>query len=285
MPLIRSSRCFPADWIRCRSGTELWVAAVVGFLLQELAVENDAVQRRAELVAHAGQELALGARRRLGLPLRDPQLIDQRRGLLGVQPLGVVRQLQIARLARQFLLGLLPRANLLLERRGSLGRLLHLRDAAAAGDDEDDVLEDDPGRVLQPPPLAGDDHAIHRLRPEDAAKQVIQRDDDRGRDQHSPVAIEREEGERAEDVKVRLDPSSGQVDQERAHQHLGDGDDVARRRQARPEDAEQRREQADHAAHDERGPHVQVGDADRARTTRAATPTARRRSRAAIGRP
>ena len=48
-------------------------------LLQQLAVENDGVQRRAELVAHAGEELALGARRLLGALLRDPQLVDQHR--------------------------------------------------------------------------------------------------------------------------------------------------------------------------------------------------------------
>ena len=113
---------------------------------------------------------------------------------------------------------------------------------------EKDVFEDHPGGVLQPAPLAGHQHAVDRLRPEDAAQHVIQRHDDGGRNQHAPVAIEGEERQRAEDVKMRFDAAAGQVDQQRAHQHLRDGDRVARRRQARPEHAEQRGEQADDAA-------------------------------------
>ena len=92
MPLISSSRCLPADWMRCRSATDVRLAVVLGLLLQQLAVEDDRVQRRAQLVAHAGEEVALGARRRFGLPLRDAQLVDERRQLLGVLPLGVVRR-------------------------------------------------------------------------------------------------------------------------------------------------------------------------------------------------
>ena len=62
---------------------------------------------------------------------------------------------------------------------------------------------------------------------------VIERDDDRRRDEHPPVAVEREERQRAEDVEVRFDAAAGQVDEQRAHQHLRDGDGVARRRAAR----------------------------------------------------
>ena len=43
---------------------------------------------------------------------------------------------------------------------------------------QEDVLEDHPGGVLQPAPLAGNQDAVDRLRPEDAAQQVIERDDD-----------------------------------------------------------------------------------------------------------
>ena len=109
------------------------------------------------------------------------------------------------------------------------GRLAHFRDAAQARHDEEQIFEDDPRRVFEPAPLAGDEHAIHRLRPEDAAQHVIERDDDGGRNQDAPVTIESEERQRAEDVEVRLDAAAGQVDQQRAHQHLRDGDDVARR--------------------------------------------------------
>ena len=123
--------------------------------------------------------------------------------------------------------------------------LPHLATLRRHDDDEEDVLEDHPGRVLQPAPLAGDEHAVDRLRPEHAAQHVIERHDDRRRDQDAPVAIERQERQRAEDVEVRFDAAAGEVDQQRAHQHLRDGDRVARRRPAGPQQAEQRREQAD----------------------------------------
>ena len=76
--------------------------------------------------------------------------------------------------------------------------------------------------------MAGRQHAVDRLRPEDAAQQVVDRDHDRRRHQHPPVAVEREERERAEHVEVRLDAAAGQVDQQRRRQHLADGDRVAR---------------------------------------------------------
>ena len=98
-----------------------------------------------------------------------------------------------------------------------------------------------------------------------AAQHVIQRDDDGGGNQHAPVAIEREERQRAEDVEVRFDAAAGEVDEQRAHQHLRRRNRVARGRQARPEQAEQRRKQTDEAAEDDRGPHVKVRAAGRAR--------------------
>ena len=155
-------------------------------------------------------------------------------------------------------------AHFVLERGGALRGLPHFRDAAQARHDQEQVFEDDPRGVFEPAPLAGDEHAVDRLRPEHAAQHVIERDDDGGRNQHPPVAIEREERERAEDVEVRLDAAAGQVDQQRAHQHLRDGDDVARRQLAGAEPAEQRRENADDAAEDDRGPHVRVRAALRA---------------------
>ena len=136
----------------------------------------------------------------------------------------------------------LARADLVLERRRALSRLLHFLDAAAAGDEQEDVLEEDPGRVLQPAPLTRHHHAIHRLRPEHAAQHVIQRDDDRGRNQDPPVPVERQERERTKYVEVRFDAAAGEVDQERTHQHLRDGDDVPRRRQAGSKQAQERRE-------------------------------------------
>ena len=166
-----------------------------------------AVQVRGERLGAALQHLVeIG---RLGQRQAD------RRGERGERP-GVV-------------LRLLPGSHFLFERRGAFRPLAHLRGAPQAGHDQKHVFEDDPGRVLYPAPLARDHHAVHRLRPEQAAQHVVERDHDRGRNQHAPVAIEREEGERSEDVEVRLDATAGQVDEQRAHQHLRDGDGVARR--------------------------------------------------------
>ena len=71
---------------------------------------------------------------------------------------------------------------------------------------------------------------------------MIQRDDDRGRNQHPPIPVEGQERERAEDMEVRFDASARQVNQERAHQHLSDRNDVAGRRKAGSEHRQQRRE-------------------------------------------
>ena len=101
MPLISSSRCLPADWMRCRSAIDALLVAVRGFLLQQLAVENDRVQRRAQLVAHAGEEVALRARRGFGLPLRHAQLDRRGRSAARRSPLGLVRLLEIPGVARE----------------------------------------------------------------------------------------------------------------------------------------------------------------------------------------
>ena len=60
MSLIRPSRCLPAPWIFLQVGDERPRGRVLGLLLEHLAVADDGVQRRAQLVAHVGQELALG---------------------------------------------------------------------------------------------------------------------------------------------------------------------------------------------------------------------------------
>ncbi len=58
-------------------------------------------------------------------------------------------------------LGMLTRPHFLFEGRGAFRPLAELRRAPAAGDDEEDVFEDDPGRVLHPAPLARDQHTVH----------------------------------------------------------------------------------------------------------------------------
>ena len=91
---------------------------------------------------------------------------------------------------------------------------------------------------------------------------MIQGYNDGGRNQDAPVAIEREEGQRSEDMEVSLDAPAGQMDEQGAHQHLGDGDRIARRRPARSNERQQGREQTDRAAHDDRGPDVHMRTTD-----------------------
>ena len=67
MSLISPSRCLPAPWIFSRSAIAGLVAAVGRVFDQDFAVADDGVERRAQLVAHVGEERRLGARRRLGL--------------------------------------------------------------------------------------------------------------------------------------------------------------------------------------------------------------------------
>ena len=63
-------------------------------------------------------------------------------------------------------------------------------------------------------------------------------------------------------MKVGFDPSTSQVDEQRTHEHLGGGDRVARRGATGSNESEQRREQTDDAAEDERSPDMQMRAAD-----------------------
>ena len=59
---MRASRCLPAPWIFSRSGTSSAHAARPrASSCEHLAVADDRVERRAQLVAHVGEEGALGA--------------------------------------------------------------------------------------------------------------------------------------------------------------------------------------------------------------------------------
>ena len=74
MSSMSDCRCLPAEWIFCRSGNGVVLVQVDCLLLQHLAVADDGVQRRSQLVAHVGEELALGTIGRLGRILRFQQL-------------------------------------------------------------------------------------------------------------------------------------------------------------------------------------------------------------------
>ena len=81
---MRSSRCAPH--LEIASSASRCVPVSVAIALQQLRIAEHAVERRAHLVAHVGQELALGARRGLGRLLRVAQL------LVPLAPIGDVAQ-------------------------------------------------------------------------------------------------------------------------------------------------------------------------------------------------
>ena len=138
-------------------GDRALLALVFGLFLQELAVENDGVQRRAQLVAHAGEEIALGAGRGFRLPLRLAQLIDQAWRAARRSDAPCCAAVSRIRLAYPRVgLRQLACPNLLFEGRRAVRRVPHLRDAATNGDEEKHVFEDHPGGVLEPAPLTDD---------------------------------------------------------------------------------------------------------------------------------
>jgi hypothetical protein len=67
--------------------------------------------------------------------------------------------------------------------------LAQLPKAAGNCDEEERVLEGHPREVLERPPPAGGEHAVHRLRPERPAQRVVEHRDERRGEQHPPVAI------------------------------------------------------------------------------------------------
>ena len=117
---------------------------------------------------------------------------------------------------------------------------------------------------------AGGQHAEDRLRPVHAADEVIDGHDHGGRDQHPPVAIERQEHERGEHVEVRLDAAAGEMNQQARHQHLRRRDHEPRMRAAGLRQGQPHRQQRDEAAEIDGHRDVQV------RLTRRPRPRARR---------
>ncbi len=192
-------------------------------------------------MAHVGEELALGAARLLG-------------GVPRLDELGLAR----AELLRALLDLLLDRLTRLLELGLAEGDLPHLDDALEAGAEEHRVLEEDPARVLEPAPVALRRDPEDGEREVDAAQDVVDGDDDGRREEDLPVAVEGDEGERAEDVEVCLDPAAREVDEERRHHHLGGGDHVARDRPALAQDRDRDREERDRPSEEDRGEDVDV---------------------------
>src|SRR5207237_7263878 len=102
---------------------------------------------------------------------------------------------------------------------------------------------------------------VDRLRPVDAAQEVVGGYEERGGHEDLPVAIEGEEGERAEDVEVGLDPAAGEMDQQGRHEHLPRRDGVPCERPSGPAYGEDGRKRRDRTAEEYGGPDVKVGEA------------------------
>ena len=147
----------------------------------------------------------------------------------------------------------------------ALGEPHHLLEALHDRDDEKDILEDHPSRVLDPAPGLNYVDSINSLRREYPKNAMMDGRDRRGGDQHVPIAIKGQQGERAEDVEVGLDPAGGNFDQQGGKQHLAHRDRMARERAAGTPQHQHQRERGQRAAEKNRRPHV---DVDRAFTAR-----------------
>ena len=124
MSLIRLSRSVPAPWIVRANSTCLRRQVAVRVVAELLAQDQDAVQRRAQLVRHVGEELGLVLRgqRQLGRLLleRAARLLDL---LVLALDLDVLLG-ELLRLLLELLVGLLQLALLGLQLGGELLRLL-----------------------------------------------------------------------------------------------------------------------------------------------------------------
>src|ERR1700676_161823 len=86
----------------------------------------------------------------------------------------------------------------------------HFAAALQDRDDQKDILEEHPAGVFDPTPMTCREYSEDRLRPVDAAQEMIGCHDNRRGNNDSPVAIKCEEGKRSEDMKVRLDASAAE---------------------------------------------------------------------------
>ena len=102
-----------------------------------------------------------------------------------------------------------------------------------ARQDQKDVLEDHPSGVLQPAPVALQLDAVDRQRPHITPHQMVHRRDCCSGDEHSPVAVERQERQRSKHVEVSLDAPLREMNQQARHQQLGDAYDLSREALAR----------------------------------------------------
>ena len=155
MSLIRFSRSVPAPWMVRANSTCLGVEVALGIVGQLLAQDQDAVERRAQLVRHVGEELRLVARgeRQLG-----GLLLDRAAGLLDLLVLALdldVALGELLRLLLELLVGLLQLALLGLQLAGELLRLLEQALGLHRGLDRVEHDADRGGELLEEGDLRG----------------------------------------------------------------------------------------------------------------------------------
>ena len=187
MSLMRFSRSVPAPWMVRANSTCLSVRLRSGLSLELLAQDQDAVQRRAQLVRHVGEEfgLVLGGERQLGR-----LLLERAAGLLDLLVLALHLDVplgQLLGLLLQLLVGLLQ---LLLLRLQLAGQLLRLLEQAFRLHRRLDAVEHDAdagGQLLQERQVRGvelvqggeRDHRLdlvleHHREDDEAARQRVQ---------------------------------------------------------------------------------------------------------------
>ena len=206
-------------------GDEALLAQVVGLLLEHLAVADDGVERRAQLVAHVGQEGALGAVRGHRLVARERQLAL---GLLE----GIVLPGQLGRpllhLALERALGLLERAVRLahlVEREPQAVARLPGREGVDAHQREDEARDDDATQRLR-----GHGEGDRRTHDREERRHAGERRSRHGGPQQDPLGREGERdhhgqhGEQgAEREVVRAgDEREAQGDRPQSEGHRGD---------------------------------------------------------------
>jgi hypothetical protein len=120
---MRLSRSVPEEWM-VRRTRPAWREVAVGVVAELLAEDEDAVERRAQLVGHVGQELGLVLR---GEGELRGLLLERAAGLLDLLVLALDLDVllgELLGLGAELLVGLLELALLRLELGGELLRLL-----------------------------------------------------------------------------------------------------------------------------------------------------------------
>src|SRR5690242_2295464 len=87
---------------------------------------------------------------------------------------------------------------------------------------------------------------------------MVGSDDNRRRDEYSPISVKCQKGQRAEDMEVSFDATAGQVNQQRGHQHLRGCDYIARRLCTRELEGQDDRKETNRPAEEDRSPNVDM---------------------------